>query len=431
MAVTNTLSAVLDALDEPRMLVRSDFSVAYANRAFRERFGVADFTGRRCHELLFHELSPCSECGQVCPMERAVLERKASSALRRELIPGGQRLLNVTATPLPGPDGEPVFFMETVSLRGGDALKNLQGGIVANSSSVRAMLERMAHAAPLDLPVLFEGEAGVGKECFARTLHENSRRAAHPFIVIGCEGLTGENLDNELLGRVGPNGRREGGLSQAQGGTLYFDEVLALSPAMQQKLLLLMESGIVRAEGAAEACTVDFRILCATKHDPLQAAQNGQLRWDLYYRLSVCTLRVPPLRERRADIEALAGIFLRRGPGVAPALTPEACAYLLERGWPGNVRELACLIERAVLFRSESGRITRDGLIAVDDMAEPAPESLAPPRQGTPLRRRLTVEEAQALRQEAALWQGSRKALAERAGVSERTLYRILANARQ
>lgn len=427
MAVSNTLRALLDALEEPRMVVRSDFSVAYANRAFRERFGAADFAGRRCHELLFHELSPCSQCGQACPMERAALDKETASVLRRELIPGGERLLSVSSTPLPGPDGEPVLFMETVSVRGGDELKNLREGIVANSLSVRAMLKRMARAAPLDLPVLFQGEAGSGKECFARTLHENSRRAAHPFIVIGCEGLTRANFDDELLGRVGPNGRREGGLSQAQGGTLYFDEVLALSPAMQQKLLLLMEWGIVRAEGAAEASTVDFRIFCATKHDLLKAVQDGSLRRDLYYRLSVCTLRVPALRERTADIEDLSRIFLARSAAEPPVLSSDALSYLTERSWPGNVRELSCLLERAALFGEDRGCITRGGLAAVDDMNEPRAAAAA--SLGTPMRRRLTLEEAQALRREAASWQGSRKALAERAGVSERTLYRILAGA--
>lgn len=428
MAVSADLQSLLDSLDEPRLLIRGDFTVAHANRAFRRRFGGEDFTGRRCHELLFHDLRPCSRCGHECPLERAAATQAQASCLRRELIPGGERWLDLTATPIPGPDGSPVYFMERVLVRD-DAFGFAAFGVAAKSAASRACLAKLARVTAVSVPVLFAGESGSGKAVFARALHENSRRAAHAFVPIGCEGLTEEAFEAEFLGRRDGRSLR-GGLAQTPGGTLYFEEVAALSPVLQRRLLALIETGTVRASGAAEASAVDYRVLCGTSQDLRALVKAGRFRADLYYRLATYRVDVPPLRERLDDVEELAGFVLaEEGPGPTK-LSPEALDYLKARAWPGNVRELESLVARARLF-SSGEVLTRTALAAADEPSLLEARS-EPASAGVPAgaRRRLTAADASAVRLAAEAWRGSRKALAERFGLSERTLYRILERGR-
>ncbi len=428
MAVSADLQSLLDSLDEPRLLIRSDYTVAYANRAFRRRFGGRDFSGRRCHELLFHELQPCGRCGHECPLDQAAATQRPASCLHRELIPGGERWLDLTATPIPGPDGSPVFFMERVLVRG-DAFGFTAYGIAAKSEAVKACLAKLARVTAVSVPVLFAGESGSGKLSFARTLHENSRRAAHAFVPIGCEGLTQEAFEAELLGRK--DGRTVGGgLVQSPGGTLYFEEVGALSLVLQRRLLELIETGAVRASGSPEAVAVDYRVFCGTSKNLRALVQEDRFRADLYYRLTTYRVDVPPLRDRLDDIEELAG-FVLSGEGPGPTrLSPEALAYLKARVWPGNVRELESLVARARLF-SSGDVLTRTALAAADEpsLLEAATKPLDASHL-TGSRRRLTAADASAVRLAAEAWRGSRKALAEHFGLSERTLYRILKSSR-
>ena len=117
MAVSAEFQGILDALEDPRLLVRSDYTVAYANRAFRQKFGIDDFEGRKCHELVFHDLNPCGSCGRICPMDKSVFSRQVERALERELVPGGERFLELESVPVAAADGSPVYFMERIRIR--------------------------------------------------------------------------------------------------------------------------------------------------------------------------------------------------------------------------------------------------------------------------------------------------------------------------
>lgn len=401
------MQALLDALEEPRLLVREDYTVAYANRSFRRAYGVKSAAGRRCHELLFHNVRACSACGERCPLERAVHSRGTESAEQHRLAPGGERFVKLTAVPLFRGDGSLQFVMETVSeRRGGEGLVE-RTGIVARSVAVRAVVERIARVCARDEPVLFMGPAGSGKEVFARFLHENSRRAARGFVKITCTGLTPALFEAELFGSESGRGL----LDALSDGTLYFDEVADLDPLLQARLVDLLETGRVRSSGSGSVRVAGFRVLCGTRRNLAELVERGAFRRDLYYRLNVYAVEVPPLSERLEDIEELARLALSRIAPEAPPLTDEAIEELRARHWPGNVRELVCAVERAAL---EAGH----GPLDAASFGERSAVGAFGPAE--------LFEASESLEGLIDNWTGSRRALAERLGISERTLYRRL-----
>jgi len=218
--------------------------------------------------------------------------------------------------------------------------------------------------------VLITGESGTGKELVARAIHENSARAKNPFITINCGAFPETLLESELFGYVkgaftGANENRHGLFHAAHGGTLFMDEIGNMSVTMQVKLYRVLQEGKVRAIGSTEESDVDVRIIAATNKDLAKEIAEGRFREDLYYRLSVIPIHLPPLRERRDDIPLLAREFLGR---FAKSMTkkidgiePEAMRRLEVYDWPGNVRELENTIERAVALES-GNRISVDAL---------------------------------------------------------------------
>jgi two-component system response regulator HydG len=222
--------------------------------------------------------------------------------------------------------------------------------------AVRATLEAVA---PVDANVLLVGESGTGKELAARALHVRSPRAAHPFIAVNCAALPRDILENELFGHergafTGALRRKPGCFELADGGTLFLDEIGEMETDVQAKLLRVIEQQVYRRLGGKTDVTVDVRIVAATNMDVVAALESGALRSDLYYRLSVVEVRLPPLRERDEDVLLLAHHFLRtfadRHRREFTAFAPEALEALRAYAWPGNVRELRNAVERAVLL---------------------------------------------------------------------------------
>ncbi len=231
--------------------------------------------------------------------------------------------------------------------------------IVGQSQAVREVLRLCERVAPTQATVLLLGETGTGKELTARRIHELSPRAERPFVAVNCAALPETLLESELFGHeagafTGATQRRLGRFELAQGGTLFLDEIGETSPAVQSRLLrVLQEREFVRV-GGSETIRCDVRIIAATNRDLQQAMQEGAFREDLYYRLSVFPIRLPPLRDRREDIPLLAEHFVRTTAAELglppPALTREALERLCAYDWPGNIRELRNVIERAVLL---------------------------------------------------------------------------------
>ena len=230
--------------------------------------------------------------------------------------------------------------------------------VVGGSSTMREVLGMIAKVAPSDATVLLTGESGTGKELLARCLHFNSARRDKPFISENCGALTETLLESELFGHVagaftGATRDQEGLICQADGGTLLLDEVGDMSLAMQKKMLRVLQQGEVRPVGADRSVPVDVRFLAASNADLRAAVERGEFREDLYYRLHVVQIDIPPLRKRREDIEPLLESFFRRTAkrwGCSqPRLSPDAVARLVAWHWPGNVRELRHFVERTLL----------------------------------------------------------------------------------
>jgi Nif-specific regulatory protein len=232
-------------------------------------------------------------------------------------------------------------------------------GLVGESPAMKRVEQFLARVSPSDSTVLLLGESGTGKELAAQAIHRNSPRANRPFVVVNCAALSEQLLESELFGHergafTGAIAQKKGKLEAADGGTVFLDEVGELSPSLQAKLLRVLEARQFDRVGGTRPIRVDIRLVAATNRDLEEAIVAGLFREDLYYRLNVLVLTLPPLRERPTDIPLLASFFAarfaRKSNRKTPSFTAEARACLLRYDWPGNVRELSNAIERAVVL---------------------------------------------------------------------------------
>jgi DNA-binding NtrC family response regulator len=244
------------------------------------------------------------------------------------------------------------------------------GRMVGSSPAMVKLHDLMSKIGPSAASVLIVGESGTGKELVARTLHELSPRAKARFVGVNCAAIPETLLESEIFGHergafTGAEGRRQGLFELAGGGTLFLDEVAEMAPATQAKLLRVLEERCFRRLGGAEEIQVDVRVLAATNRDPAKALEEGKLREDLYYRLNVFTLELPPLRERTEDIALLVSAFIRevneRNQRNVAGIEDDALEAIRSHHWPGNLRELRNVIERSVIV-AKGGRIRKEDL---------------------------------------------------------------------
>ncbi|MGM0443514.1 MAG: sigma 54-interacting transcriptional regulator [Fibrobacterota bacterium] len=231
--------------------------------------------------------------------------------------------------------------------------------IIGNSGAMRAMYAQIAQVAPLDTLVLIRGETGTGKELVARTIHEKSARPREKFVAVNCAAIPESLLESELFGHTsgsftGAQGARSGFFEEAEGGTLFLDEIGDMSSSAQTRLLRVIQEKEMYKVGSSRPRKIDVRLVCATNRNLEEAMKEGSFREDLYYRINVMSLFIPPLRERGADIVLLADYFTekyarRHGKNITRLSTP-AIEMLSAYHWPGNVRELENVIERAVIL---------------------------------------------------------------------------------
>jgi len=235
--------------------------------------------------------------------------------------------------------------------------------ILGKTPAIQRVFDLIERVAPTRANVLVHGETGTGKELVARAVHDVSDRARRPFIPVNCSALPESLLESELFGHVkgsftGAIQSRRGLFESAQGGTLFLDEISTISPAIQVKLLRVLQERRITPVGGSESIPVDFRLVAATNEELESLVADGGFREDLYYRLNVFPIRVPPLRERRADIPILANAFRLRfaeDNGLpAPEILPETLSRMMAYDWPGNVRELENSIERSLILHSSS-----------------------------------------------------------------------------
>ena len=251
---------------------------------------------------------------------------------------------------------------ENRSLRGEVSRRYGLGGMIGTSAAMQEVFELIHGAARADLNVLVTGESGTGKELVAKAIHYNGARRRGPFVALNCAAIPETLLESELFGHVrgaftGAATARKGLVEEAHGGTLFLDEISEMSVALQAKLLRVLEDREVRPLGSNRGTVLEFRAIASTNRDPKAQMQAGAFRSDLYYRLNVVGIHLPPLRERTGDIPRLARHFVERFAAQQQrpirGLTPEAMALLEAYPWPGNVRELENAMERAVAFARE------------------------------------------------------------------------------
>jgi DNA-binding NtrC family response regulator len=301
-------------------------------------------------------------------------------------------------------------------------------GLVALSPAMHDVLDLVERVAPTDATLLIRGESGTGKEVIAKAVHHASRRAERPFVAVNCGAVPEPLLESELFGFTrgaftGAVASKRGLFEEAHGGTLFLDEIAEMPAALQVKLLRALQSGEIRRLGATQVATIDVRVIAATNRDLAAMISGGSFREDLFYRLNVIEVTLPPLRERREDIPALAEHFAARSAtrlGRDLRLTPETVERLLRYPWPGNVRELENAMERAVVL-ARGRALTPEDLpphIAVGLHLGPSP---ALPRQTT-----LAAAERDLILQTLERFGRNHSAAAEALGIGRTTLWRKL-----
>jgi DNA-binding NtrC family response regulator len=301
------------------------------------------------------------------------------------------------------------------------------GSLIGRTAPMLEVYKQVAHAADSSAPVLIVGESGSGKELVARAIHSHSKRAREPFVGINCGAIADTLLESELFGHqrgafTGAVSDHKGVFEQAGGGTVLLDEIGDTTAALQVRLLRVLEEGEVRPVGGNRSVRVSARVIAATNMPLEQAVTEGRFRQDLYYRISVIVIRVPPLRDRRADIPLLIGSFLEdacQRAGQRKVLSTGALDALLRHTWPGNVRELRNTIERLVV--SSRGSLIEafdltDSVAAVPSVLQDHPFSDLPTLDELERRYLLHVLDAS---------KGNRTRAAEILGVDRRTLYRM------
>jgi two-component system response regulator AtoC len=302
--------------------------------------------------------------------------------------------------------------------------------LVGSSPAMQEVFRVVQQVAEADASVLLRGETGTGKELVARALHRRSARRDRPFVAVNCTAVPRELMESEFFGHekgafTGAVARRQGRFQQAEGGTLFLDEVGDLDLAVQAKLLRALQEREISRVGAERAERVDVRVVAATNRDLEAAVKQGTFRADLYYRLHVVSLRIPPLRERREDIPLLAEHFAQKhGRPEGSAISPAARELLLAHDWPGNVRELENVVARALALNPS-------GVVMPEDLPEAVRgtrHSTAPPAGLPDVTDRPTLAEverryATQVLQETA---GNKTRAAEILGIDRKTLYRIL-----
>jgi DNA-binding NtrC family response regulator len=301
------------------------------------------------------------------------------------------------------------------------------GSLIGRTAPMLDVYKQIAHAADSSVPVLIIGESGVGKELVARATHDHGARAREPFVAINCGAIADTLIESELFGHqrgafTGAVADHKGVFEQAGGGTVLLDEIGDTTPALQVRLLRVLEQGEVRPVGANRSSKVSARVIAATNRPLEQAVAEGRFRQDLYYRLNVIVIRVPPLRERRADIPLLIGSFLDDACTRAhkkKVLSAEALEALMRHAWPGNVRELRNTIERLVVS-------SRGSVIEAFDVPDTVLTGRRPPEEHSfanlttldDLERRYLLHVLDAAN-------GNRTRAAEILGIDRRTLYRM------
>lgn len=384
-----TTDTILESISDGVFTIDTSFKITSFNRAAEAITGIfrEDAIGLPCSEVFKSNM-----CENNCPLAETFKSGKAVINRNGYIVDlEGKRLpVSVSSALLRDREGNIIGGAETFrDLREIEQLKQLRareryGEMETNSEAMRKVLSMVPVVAPSSATLLILGESGTGKEVLARTIHQSSNQKEGPFIAVNCGALPDTLLESELFGYrkgafTGADQDKPGRFALATGGTLFLDEIGDISEAMQIKLLRVLQEKQYEPLGSRKSEKSDARIICATNRDLEALVKKGTFRQDLYYRINIIALTIPPLRERKEDIPLLANQFLGRYnilnnkgvKGFSPAVYAQFYAY----EWPGNVRELENAIERSVVL-SQGDEITINDL--PQEIAQVAPSIETP-----------------------------------------------------
>jgi transcriptional regulator with PAS, ATPase and Fis domain len=418
------LQELIDTNDQPFVVIDREYRIVAANRRYGETYGVTTdaIVGQYCYAVSHHATRPCHENGEQCP-HRALFESgEAVEVLHTHYHNGDQpERTRIRGHALRGANGERYLGEQLYPLEVDTNLDCDAMQMVGQSPAFLSCVDNLARIADSEASILLYGESGVGKELAARFIHARSARAGGAFIVINCAAVPETLFESELFGHErgafsGSSGMKKGLFELADGGTLFLDEVAEIPLGLQAKLLRVLETGEFRRVGGTHTLNADVRLVSATNRRLLDEVDEKRFRLDLYYRLAGIDVTLPTLRERRADLPALAAFLLKRLAGSRRAcrLDTAALAALQAYEFPGNVRELRNLLQRAVLT-------CRDGVISASDLHLPA---VVVPAQ--PVTQALAEVERAHISALLDTHDGHRSRVASALGITERTLYRKL-----
>jgi PAS domain S-box-containing protein len=429
VAAHQPTEAILESISDGVFTVDPDWKVTSFNRAAEEITGIPrrEAIGRRCSEVFRASL-----CEGACALRRTMETARPVVNLPCYIVDtDGRRIpISVSTALLRDNRGRVIGGAET--FRDLSVVEELRrelegrfqiGDLVSRSAAMRRILEVLPAVAESDCTVLIEGETGTGKELLARAIHGASRRRQRPFVAVNCSAIPETLLEAELFGvrtgaYTGADRDRPGRFARATGGTLLLDEVGEISGAVQVKLLRVLQEHSVEPLGSSSPLAVDVRVIAATNRDLKALVRAGSFREDLYYRVNVVRLELPPLRRRREDVPLLAEHFVatlnRRQGRALQGFSAEAMALLVAHDWPGNVRELENAVEHAFVL-CRGGRIE--------------PRHLPDQLRGRVARRRdlssaVAAAEAEAIRDALRRNHNNRLAAARELGMHRATLFR-------
>ncbi len=419
MAVPSELASMLEAVDDPALLIRAeDKTVACVNTAFRREFGAFQFEGKLCWETL-HRATDCAECGLGCPLTEAVQTRRCARVEQTLYTSAHVTKFAVSVHPVLGADARVRYWLERIAVQKGSGLIQESRGHVGISTVHQNVVRKMAQAAAGDAPVLICGESGIGKDLYARTVHENSSRASQPFVTIDGKNLTDEGVRKVLFGTkdFSTSKAPDSLIARASGGTFFISNVEQMSDEAARLIVAMLSQGEMETRSRQPS----FRLMASLCTDLGEGESIGKLPREFADLFRSNMIHVAPLRERKEDIAPLARHFIR---GIAPyntyRISEGALDVLTQCNWVGNMRALRDVLQEAAI-RCDKKTIRREDIVLREDSGRSDMFVTGAP-----------FVKLETLRDRYLLWalrefKGSRADLAKNLGVSQRTLYRLAA----
>ena len=419
------IQSMINSIDKPAIFIDTHYTILAVNETYRDTYENEVYVGKsRCFEISHGHTSSCDKHGEECPIQACIKTGRASNVMHIHNTTNGKTYCDILMRPIKDADGITMGFLEILDRIDFAAADPKSNKMIGASEPFKNMLTKINRAAKSEIAVLLHGETGTGKELVAKALHESSRRAEKPFVVIECTGLNENLFESELFGHekgafTGASHAKSGLIEVASGGTVFFDEIADVPLSMQVKLLRLLETKCYRTVGGIKQRKADFRLICASHQNLLERVEAGEFRKDLYYRIAGFPISLPSLAERREDIAALVQHFLKHSELHHKKFSANALKRVCEYDFPGNIRELKNIVEQAALLANED-------IIEIDDL----PEQIVSvtPKSTTPSQHIVSLDDAEAnyLQTLCESQNMSIDELADKLEVSTRTLYRKL-----